>query len=300
MPKVPSTLPSWERMGLDQAARNPAATAHVSEVRPARVRKYVDGKDRFAKERGGAARSGIGADGEAIRRLPVGRRQARGGSVTQVQTILFKQENRAKHAFALGFDQQREAPQHFVQGCVEKNHLQGIQHCLAGKRRGADWRRGWPVFRDASWRFYVFHKLARCGLADAGSIAHVISRRIRIADESEVFIQGRARRFKQLNWQPACTAFSDYRSAQSTLKIEKHSSHGKTTIRLIGRFQWEHVDELKKQIQSNGKQLALDLQEVTLVDLAVVQFLALCEADGIDLLHCPPYIREWIRRERQA
>jgi anti-anti-sigma regulatory factor len=85
-----------------------------------------------------------------------------------------------------------------------------------------------------------------------------------------------------------------------TLKIEKHSSHGKTTIRLIGRFQWEHVDELKKQIQSNGKQLALDLQEVTLVDLGVVQFLALCEADGIDLLYCPPYIREWIRRERQA
>ena len=130
----------------------------VPEVRPARVRKYVDGKDRLAKERGGAARSGIGADGEAIRRLPVGRRQARGSSVTQVQTILFKQENRAKHALALGFDQQREAPQHFVQGCVEKNHLQGIQHCLAGKRCGADWRRGWPVFRDASWRFYVFHK----------------------------------------------------------------------------------------------------------------------------------------------
>ena len=69
---------------------------------------------------------------------------------------------------------------------------------------------------------------------------------------------------------------------------------------MIGRFQWEHVDELKKQIQSNGKQLALDLQEVTLVDLGVVQFLALCEAEGIDLLHCSPYIREWIRRERQA
>jgi hypothetical protein len=87
---------------------------------------------------------------------------------------------------------------------------------------------------------------------------------------------------------------------ESTLKIEKHSSQGKTTIRLIGRFQSEHIDELKKQIQSNGKQLALDLQEVTLVDLGLVQFLALCEADGIDLLNCPPYIREWIRRERQA
>jgi hypothetical protein len=87
---------------------------------------------------------------------------------------------------------------------------------------------------------------------------------------------------------------------EETLKIEKHSSHGKAMIRLIGRFQSEHVDELKKQIRSNGTHLALDLLEVTLVDVGVVQFLALCEADGVELLHCPPYIREWIRRERQG
>jgi len=43
--------------------------------------------------------------------------------------------------------------------------------------------------------------------------------------------------------------------------------------------------------------LTLDLNEVTLVDLDVVQFLAGCGARGIDLLHCPPYIREWISRE---
>jgi hypothetical protein len=82
------------------------------------------------------------------------------------------------------------------------------------------------------------------------------------------------------------------------LKIEKHSSHGKTTIRLIGRFQSEHVDEMNKQLQTNGKQFALDLQEVTLVDLGVVRFLAICEAEGVELLNCSPYIREWIRRER--
>ncbi len=71
-------------------------------------------------------------------------------------------------------------------------------------------------------------------------------------------------------------------------------------IRLIGHFQWEHIEELKQQIYTDCEQLALDLQEVTLVDLGVVQFLARCETEGIDLLHCPPYIREWIRRERQA
>jgi hypothetical protein len=106
------------------------------------------------------------------------------------------------------------------------------------------------------------------------------------------------RRFKRLDWPTACTDLRDPSKREQTLKIEKHSSPGKTTIRLIGRFQSEHVDELKKQILSNGKHLALDLLEVTLVDLAFVQFLALCEAEGAELLHCPPYIREWIRRER--
>jgi hypothetical protein len=36
------------------------------------------------------------------------------------------------------------------------------------------------------------------------------------------------------------------------------------------------------------------------VDLGVVGFLVGCEADGVELVHCPPYIREWISRERQA
>jgi len=44
--------------------------------------------------------------------------------------------------------------------------------------------------------------------------------------------------------------------------------------------------------------IILDLEEVTLVDLASVQFLARCEAAGAELLHCCPYIREWISRER--
>ena len=36
---------------------------------------------------------------------------------------------------------------------------------------------------------------------------------------------------------------------------------------------------------------------MTLVDLDIVQFLARCEARGMELLHCSPYIREWISRE---
>jgi hypothetical protein len=84
------------------------------------------------------------------------------------------------------------------------------------------------------------------------------------------------------------------------LKIEKRSGRGRTTIHLIGRCQSEHIEELKTQLHTNGAQLALDLQEVTLVDLDVVQFLAQCEAVGVKIVHCPPYIREWILRERSG
>jgi hypothetical protein len=43
----------------------------------------------------------------------------------------------------------------------------------------------------------------------------------------------------------------------------------------------------------------LDLDQVTLVDVEVVRFLGTCEKEGTELLHCPPYIREWISREQR-
>jgi hypothetical protein len=84
---------------------------------------------------------------------------------------------------------------------------------------------------------------------------------------------------------------------ERTLKIEKVSSGGKTTIRLIGRFQSEHIEDLKKQLQGSGPLWVLDLVELTLVDVEVVGFLRACEAEGVEILHCSPYIREWMLRE---
>jgi hypothetical protein len=42
----------------------------------------------------------------------------------------------------------------------------------------------------------------------------------------------------------------------------------------------------------------LDLGEVRLVNRAAVQFLGSCESNGIELLNCPLYVREWILREK--
>ncbi len=79
------------------------------------------------------------------------------------------------------------------------------------------------------------------------------------------------------------------------LKIENNSDGQVTTIRLIGRMQSEHLAELRKQLQR--PRFALDLDEVTLVDVEVVRFLNVCEKQGVELLQCPRYVREWMRRE---
>jgi hypothetical protein len=58
------------------------------------------------------------------------------------------------------------------------------------------------------------------------------------------------------------------------------------------------VQELKAQIDGSTHRIVLDLEQVRLVDLDAVHFLAVCETKGIDLRHCPPYVREWILSEK--
>lgn len=83
-----------------------------------------------------------------------------------------------------------------------------------------------------------------------------------------------------------------------TWKIEKHSDGPKTTIRLIGRMQVEHLENLQLLIDKDKSSIALDLEELMLVDLEAVRFFVRCLNDGVSLLHCPPYIRRWIANEK--
>jgi anti-anti-sigma regulatory factor len=83
-----------------------------------------------------------------------------------------------------------------------------------------------------------------------------------------------------------------------TLKIETASDGQTATLRLIGRIESEYLDELRAQVRRHPLRVVLDLDEVTLVDVAVVRFLIACEAEGIELRHCAPYIREWMSTER--
>ena len=82
-----------------------------------------------------------------------------------------------------------------------------------------------------------------------------------------------------------------------TLRIDRAADRHKTIIRLSGRLQFEHLEELQGQVDGAQSPTALDLEGVTLVDIEVVRFLIACENSGVQLLHCWPYIREWMIRE---
>ncbi len=82
-----------------------------------------------------------------------------------------------------------------------------------------------------------------------------------------------------------------------TLRIEKVLDGPTTTIQLIGRIRAELLGELEAQIKATETTVVLDLEEVTLVDVDVVRFLGACQVEGINLLHCSPYINDWIAKE---
>ena len=82
------------------------------------------------------------------------------------------------------------------------------------------------------------------------------------------------------------------------LKIEKESDGHTTRLRVSGRIQSANIRNIRAQMDDDSVRILLDLGEVTLVDVEVVRFLGDCEDRGIVLVHCPPYVREWILRER--
>ena len=83
-----------------------------------------------------------------------------------------------------------------------------------------------------------------------------------------------------------------------TIRIERETHRLKMMIRVSGRLQSKHLDELKTQLEGAQRQIALDLNGVTLVDVEIVRFLNACENGGVELLNCWPYIQEWMIREK--
>ena len=83
-----------------------------------------------------------------------------------------------------------------------------------------------------------------------------------------------------------------------TLRIERIFDAPETRIRLSGQLRSEHLSQVKSEVDVAEQPVALDLEEVDLVDIDGVRFLNECESAGISVVRCSPYVREWMQRER--
>jgi anti-anti-sigma regulatory factor len=85
------------------------------------------------------------------------------------------------------------------------------------------------------------------------------------------------------------------------LKIHR-TANGEVIFKISGQMDAENVADVKMSLESDvdGRPILLDLRDLTLVDRDAVTFLADCETDGVQIINCPAYIREWIARERAA
>jgi hypothetical protein len=83
-----------------------------------------------------------------------------------------------------------------------------------------------------------------------------------------------------------------------TLKIKRIAGKRGTRICLSGQLRSEHLDQVKSEIERGGPPVTLDLEELELVDVEGVRFLNACESAGVSVLHCSPYISQWMLQER--
>jgi hypothetical protein len=85
-----------------------------------------------------------------------------------------------------------------------------------------------------------------------------------------------------------------------TFRIETAARGRVTVFNLCGRIEKQVIAELRRlfEFQTDYRDIVLDLKEVGVVDREVMRFFMSCEADGVRLENCTPYIREWMEREK--
>jgi ABC-type transporter Mla MlaB component len=85
------------------------------------------------------------------------------------------------------------------------------------------------------------------------------------------------------------------------LKIQR-TTNGEVVFALSGRLEVGGLGELAALLarESAQRAVALELQDLVLVDTEAVDFLRTCQGKGIVLRNCPAYIRAWMARGRPA
>ena len=82
----------------------------------------------------------------------------------------------------------------------------------------------------------------------------------------------------------------------------RRTENGEVVLTVSGQIHKEHISELEALIAAEVKdrQIILDLKDMTLTGQDGIAFLARCEAAGIALANCDPYVREWIRIQNKG
>jgi anti-anti-sigma regulatory factor len=78
-------------------------------------------------------------------------------------------------------------------------------------------------------------------------------------------------------------------------QVRRSADKGAAILALSGRIDEGDIPELERLLATEAESsVVLDLADIRLVSREAVRFLAACEARGIGLRNCPPYVREWI------
>ena len=83
------------------------------------------------------------------------------------------------------------------------------------------------------------------------------------------------------------------------LRIHR-KENGEVVFTISGQIDKEHIAELEALIAAvKDRRIILDLKDMTLTGQHGIAFLAQCEAAGIELANCDPYVREWIAMQNK-
>ena len=84
-----------------------------------------------------------------------------------------------------------------------------------------------------------------------------------------------------------------------TCKIDRlFIGEDRVRLSISGQITGQDVDLLRNLLEQERTAVAIDLENVHLVDHEAVKLLALSEANGVELRNSPAYVREWVGRER--
>jgi anti-anti-sigma regulatory factor len=84
-----------------------------------------------------------------------------------------------------------------------------------------------------------------------------------------------------------------------TCRIDRRSTEQGVVLQVSGRIAADDLEVVRTALDGR-RVVAIDLSEVDLVDREAVNLLAQTEAEGVELMNCPAYVREWITKERES